>query len=533
MPQPHNQLSRRQLLKLGLASGATLAATLPGDSLWSFTRASVFDRTSRLSSPETPAILVGTARVDITPTLPSPFDIGVLEIADNICQRLFARMVYLESGEQRALLIATDTAGILHTAYHTLRQAIAQKTGLAPGQVVINSSHTHRGLYYNLDDQALLSKTEFQVVGMENWEALVSRLAEAAEQAMSSKQPAVLSVGQGKLPELAWNRRLLYLSEYHERHFNQRRKFPIGTTDPTLGVVKAETADRKALAVLCFYACHPTVAEPGLSGDYPGFAMAALEREMGPSCTALFFQGCAGNIAPNFRLQGAGGTTLAVDMVGSTFAARVEQVLVQQVLVKSMERITSPPFVFGRAEYDLPLVPLSYGPTAVGSVPLGRWFEPPPLVAEYQTGSIKDLEERFEQAVATFDRSLLASSPRNTSASYQHWLMMALADRLTLAKNLKEWSRHEVQALVCGPLCLVFLPGEAFIDFGLEIKQNSPYPYTFVSAYNDTTIQYVPDPIAFEEGGYETGPWCYSTPETGGVFVTESLKLIKALQRGS
>jgi neutral ceramidase len=511
----HNEFNRRQLLKLGLASGAYFAAAMPGESLWGSARAD-----------GSPSILVGTAKVDMTPTLPSPFDIGVLEVADTVCQRLFARMVYFESGDQRMLMIATDTAGILHTAYHTFRRAIAQKTGLSPGQIVINASHTHRGLYYNLDDQALLDKTPFQLVGMDSFNALVPRLAEGAKQAMANKRPAKLSVGQGQLPELAWNRRLLYLSEYHERRFNKRRKYPIGTTDPALGVVKCEGADGKALAVLCFYACHPTVAEPGLSGDYPGYAMAALERELGPSCTALFFQGCAGNIAPNYRLQGPGGTTAAVDMVGSLFAARVEH-----TLLNSMTKIDSASFLFGRAEYDLPLIPLSYGPTDVGSVDLGRWFQPPPLVSERQEGSIKDLEERFEKAVASFDRSLLTSSPRNTSGSYQHWLMMALADRLTLAKNLKEWSRHEVQVLVCGPLCLVFIPGETYIDYGLEIKQNSPYRYTFVSAYNDTTITYVPDPIAFEEGGYETGPWNYSTPETGGVMVTESLKLIKSLPR--
>lgn len=143
---------------------------------------------------------------------------------------------------------------------------------------------------------------------------------------------------------------------------------------------------------------------------------------------------------------------------------------------------------------------------------------------EYRAGSVKDLEQRFQKAIAKGGHSL--------AQNYGHWSLLALGDRLALAKNLNDWNKHEVRGLVCGPLCLIFIPGEVFVDYALEIKQSSPYRHTFVSAYNDTTITYVPDAIAFEEGGYETGPWCYSTPETGQVLVEQSMKLIKTMQRG-
>ncbi len=505
-----NELDRRELLKMGLASSAWLAATLPAASLGGVARA----------ASSVGITLAGTAKIDITPALPSPYDLGVQESTDRVAQPLYARLLYLESGAQRVLIVATDSEGILRSAYERLRRAIAAKTGLAPGQIVINSSHSHSGLYYSLDDEALLSPKGFHLLAMDSFEALVEQVSEGARQAIAGRQPVTLSVGEGQLPELAWNRRLMYLSDYHARRFNSRRKYPIGTTDPALGVVKVENAAGKTLALMCFYACHATVGEPGLSGDWPGFAMASLEREIGPECTALFIQGCAGNIAPNWRLQGEGASHAAVGVVGGLFAARV-----QHVLLTSMEKIAAPSFTIARAEFELPLRPLSYGPTAVGEVPLSRWFEPPPLVPEYQRGSIDDLQRRFERAALNFDRG----HPEN----YGHWLMLALGDRIALAKNLSDWNRHEVRGFACGPLCLIFLPGETFVDFALEIKQNSPYRHTFVSAYNDTTITYVPDPIAFEEGGYETGPWCYSTPETGAVLVAHSVNLIKSLRQSS
>lgn len=519
---PQYSADRRRFMTSALAGGLGFAATFPNRAAAGPpTTVPKFNETSSIAAAKRgPAVLLaGTARVDITPAVPSPYDLGVSELADKVAQRLYARLVYLERGDHRMLLVAVDSEGVLRTAYNMLRAAIAASTGLEQGQIIINASHTHSGLYYSLDDEVLLAKYKYHLLRQQSFNLLVSHVAEGARQAAKNQQPVALSVGQGGLPELAWNRRLQYLSDYHARRFNPRRKFPIGTTDPTLGIVRLDTASGKPLALLCNYACHATIGETGLSGDWPGYAMLALERELGDSCTALFVQGCAGNVAPNWRLQGAGQSRSAVDTVGALFAARA-----QHVLLTSMEPIDAASLTIGRAEYPLPLVPLSYGGTAVGDVPLKRWFEPPPLVATSSVGSIEDLERRFERE---------ATSSKWKGEDYGHWVLLALADRLALARNLPEWNRHEVHGIACGPLCFMFLPGEVFVDYALEIKESSSYKYTFVSAYNDSTITYVPDPVAFEEGGYETGPWCYSTPETGGVIVSQALRLMSALKTGA
>ena len=79
-------------------------------------------------------------------------------------------------------------------------------------------------------------------------------------------------------------------------------------------------------------------------------------------------------------------------------------------------------------------------------------------------------------------------------------------------------------------LCLAFLPGEPFIELALEIRERSESEFTFVAGYTDATPVYVPDETAFEEGGYEVGPWCYSTPETGKVLVRETLALFESME---
>jgi hypothetical protein len=499
-----SHFNRRRFFRWGLAAEAHLVT-----SSW-FTRAAA----------EKP-ILAGVARADITPALPAFFDLGVVEIAHKIGHPLFAKIFYVEQGDEKALFIAADMEGYLRTAYSRIKNRVVEATGLVPEQIVINSSHSHNAMWVNLDVEALLNKSGLHLVDVGSFDASVERIARAAKQAVSSKQPVKLFAGEGRLPELAWNRRTKYLSDEEARRFNRRRQFPIGTTDPTLGVVRAQTASGRTLAVLCFYASHATVPAGGdyLSGSYPGAATAFLERRMGPPCTALFFQGCAGNIAPKPE-RWPGGSPTAVDQVGAVFAERV-----WQILQTSMQPLTAP-VKFGHIRCELPLEPLRYGPSAVGQEPLNRWFEAPPLVAEHRQGSIAELQQLLSDAIA-------AQKSGKCTPAKGPWILIALADRLTLAQNLPEWSRYDLQAFLCGQLCLVFIPGETYVDIALEIKQKSGFSHTFVSAYNDCTPVYVPDPIAFEEGGYETGPWCYSTPDTGHVLVTDSVRLIKSLSRSA
>jgi hypothetical protein len=51
-----------------------------------------------------------------------------------------------------------------------------------------------------------------------------------------------------------------------------------------------------------------------------------------------------------------------------------------------------------------------------------------------------------------------------------------------------------------------------------------------VSGYNDLTPVYVHDETVFEEGGFEVGLWCYSTPETGKIMVREASSLVQSLK---
>jgi neutral ceramidase len=89
-----------------------------------------------------------------------------------------------------------------------------------------------------------------------------------------------------------------------------------------------------------------------------------------------------------------------------------------------------------------------------------------------------------------------------------------------------------ISALRIGPIALLFLPGEIFIETGRKIESQSPFPTTIVTTLCESTIGYVPTERAFREGGYEVGPgkWSFVQPAAEPLLVEASVALLQQLR---
>jgi len=490
----------------------------------------LFSSLSAGAAGSSTGIQAGTASVDITPPLPATYDL--LQTAHEATFPLMARVLYLEDRDDKVVIVATDYEGILRTAYDMIRSAISKETGVPTNHIVVNANHTHNAPWINLDEEDLLAPHGIHQVDREYFLSAVAKIARAAGQAKRNQRRVTISVGSVQAPELCWNRRVGYVRPEDLPRFNQRRRYPIGITDPTIGLVRFDDRGGKAVAVLCIYASHYTGAGPDrISASYPGPAMRNIERELGPRCVALFLQGCAGDTTPPVRgIDGGGccdgpglpnGSPDAVEKVGAIFSRKA-----LPVLETGMKRVAQDQFTFATRKVRIPLAPFREH----GSMEYMKAIFTKPAVnasAIYATLDLAGLKSKFDQAIELYKQKLRAS---DKSDLYDYVMnLTAYGDRYTLAKNLQEWSVYDFQALKAGPLCLVFLPAESFVEIGLAIRDQTGLDYTFVAAYNDLTPVYVPDETAFDEGGYEVGLWCYSTRETANTMVREALGLIKSL----
>jgi neutral ceramidase len=87
------------------------------------------------------------------------------------------------------------------------------------------------------------------------------------------------------------------------------------------------------------------------------------------------------------------------------------------------------------------------------------------------------------------------------------------------------YRQAEVQVLRAGPLCLAALPGECFVEYGLDIKRQAPGRAFVIALANGELQGYISTPDAT---GYEARLSLF-TPESGARMVEAAVRLMQEL----
>ncbi len=388
----------------------------------------------------------GVASVRITP--PTPFWMSGYAArtrpTEGVLQDLWAKALALRDAEgNRVVLVTADLIGLSRAIAADVVARAREQHGLAPSQLILNSSHTHCGpaVWRNLPVLLDLDAGDRQAVeayGAQLTESLVGVIGAA----LRDLAPARLDVGHGAVG-FAVNRRVR-TPEGFRIGVN-----PDGPVDHDVPVLKITRPDGSLRAVLFGYACHNTTLGADIyqiNGDYAGHAQAELERNH-PGATALFLTLCGGDQNPHPR-----GTLDLAREYGRALAAEVTRVL------------------------DVPLHPVR-----------------PPI-----RGALEEIRIPFaDHTRGAFEEEAGDSDGYRRRRARR---MLAAYDR---GEPVRE-TPYPVQVVRFGrDLTLLALAGEVVVDYARRAKREFPSENLIVASYCHDVMGYIPSRRVLGEGGYE------------------------------
>lgn len=389
--------------------------------------------------------MVGTGRKNITPQQ-APIWLGGYASRDKpasgIYNDLWAKSLVIKDRKNNTVIIITiDAHKLSREISESAANRIMKKYDLNRSQIMFNVSHTHAGpMIWPNADMLEFKPADQQAVFIYS-QKLTDDLVDVTDLAMNNLKPGLLSSGHG-LAFFAGNRR--------------NSKLSYRPVDNDVPVLKIESPDGKLMAVLFGYACHNTTL-PGdyfeVNGDYAGFAQSELEW-IYPGVTAMFFQGCAGDIDPVAR-----GTLEDVKQNG-----RLLSDAVQAVLKSKLSGITAP----FRTAYKI--IELDFKPFNLN---------------------------QFQKEIMSKDKYV------QRRAKY---MLLAYNNDFDLSTF-----SYPLQAIrFNNDLTILALGGEAVVDYSIITKKNYPSENLFMAGYCNEVICYIPTRRILDEGGYE--------PETSMIY---------------
>ena len=438
----------------------------------------------------------GFAAVDITPPL------GVY-LAGHFNARpahgrhdpLTAQAIVFALGDERLALVGCDLVAVPGELTALVRERLA---ALGDNSVLMLwGTHTHAGPVMNAGGSEARDEEYFHT--------LAAKLAGAVMAASHNLRPVTLKIGWGSEDRIAYNRR--YLMKDGSIRTNPGVGNPEisrvdGPKDPAVGALFVYDADGNSpdsaredtddplgsgahaelRAVLVNFACHLDVLGNGnflFSADYPYFMREMLQAAYGKSLVIPFANGPCGNInhINVFAKKRQGGYDHA-RMMGMMLAGEVLKI----------ER------------------------------------EAAPLAVTELSGQSRVLELQrrpySEEELAELRR--LLADDRIPDRAYPK---IRARTHLRRHEQGETTEPIEVQTLKLGDLALFGIPAEFFVEYGLQLRERSSTPHTFVVELANDCIGYVPTPEAFDGGAYE-GTSARFARDTGQTMADAVLEML-------
>ncbi|ODS83177.1 MAG: hypothetical protein ABS46_07060 [Cytophagaceae bacterium SCN 52-12] len=496
--------SRRDFLKKSLAGTSVLGLAAAGMSE-AGARPAVKPSAGRQVLQD--AARAGFSEQDITPKLgmeqPGGYGKVFHKTIHDPCK---VRASVFKDGSGSVAVVAVDALMVPASLVASARKKIEAQTRIPADAVLIAATHSHSSGPTGMVQPGefdwadpLVKELAYEKSSCANADYLKTveeQVVKAVVEANGKAGPAELGIGRGIEDKVAFNRRFFMkngLTYTHPGQLNPEIVKPAGPIDPEVGVIGAWDEKGKCIGCIVNYTCHTTTNPGGASANWVYYLEQTIRGAFGPDCVVVFIQGAAGDVTQvdnrNVFVNRAGEEWAR--FVGARVGAEAVKVLLD------MPRGT--------------LAPVAY---KVHRENMKRRLPSPEKVKE-SVAIVKKKPEEVGTTVWTFAKETV--------------MLDAMAKRQPTVPV-------EVQVIQIGPAAIITNPAEYFCQFGLDIKLNSPFEYTFISMLANGCVGYVPteQALAAGGGGYETRLTLYSNlvPDAGTRMAAIGVDLARQLKPG-
>jgi neutral ceramidase len=457
-----------------------------------------------------PIFKAGFAERDITPDIgmeaPGGYGKSYHRTFHDLCK---VRAVVFDDGKKRVALVGVDLLFVTRHLVQEARAEIQKRCGIQPDAVLIGASHSHSSGPISMAepgdfDQASplvkdLVKNKSIISNAGYLQLLKEQIVEAVVMANAVRTDAKLAVGNGYEDKVSFNRRLRMkngLSFSHPGAGNPDIIGFAGPIDPQVGTVGVWDLKDNLLGTIVNFSCHATTNPGGISANW----IWAMEKTL---------RGATGNAAlPVVFLQGACGDITQVNNLTKFQNPGAEEWC---------------ELVGGRvgAEAFKTLLLIRHG--AGSDIPL----------------DVRQKVWRVKRRVPTPEKvrhSLKLVQQGPEKAGQTEWTFAKEILMLDAILKVRPEVEVEVQAIQVGPMVFVSNPAEYFVQYGLDIKEGSHFPFTFVVELANGVVGYVPteEALGANGGGYETRLTSYSNLEisAGRQFANVGIDLANQMTPG-
>jgi hypothetical protein len=405
-----------------------------------------------------PALHLASFASDVTPPAGHPLCGGWIEPVRGVDDPLWARGIILLGAGAPIVLCAVDWVGIRNEAHRAWVRALATAAHTTPARVEVHCVHPHNAPFADIEAERLLESVPGAPLSLDLkfFDQVVRRTADAVKAALAKTMRWThVGLGKAKVEQVASNRRILgpdgkvKFTRTSATKEKAIRDEPEGLIDPWLRTLSFWDGDTPR-AALHYYATHPMsyYGDGRVSSDFCGLARQKRQAD-DPDIYQVYFTGCAGNVTAGKYNDGA----------------KEKRVILRDRIYSAMQSAWQKTERHAVKEVRWRVEPVKFGPRR---------------------------EKSFSEAASlALLRDAKAAKARRGNAAYQ----VAWLKRVERPVDLT--------CLDLGPVLVLHLPGEPFIEYQLKAQELRKDVFVCVAGYGDDGMGYIPTDHGYLEGGYE------------------------------